>query len=374
MVRPEPPLTPPVSRTPALRRRMGMERNGVDVIVIGGGLAGMAAATVAARAGARVEVLEARSAPGGRARTADRDGFLVNEGAHALYRGGEGLAVLRELGVEPDGVAVLVTALHQLGLVQPAARGRWRNSRTARRWLLPRSRRSLHGWVGGFTYDLWDYLAHLEAAIRTGRPAGLHDWSPGDPRWERYMRAMFEASRLAGPAFARAVPARSPERLLDLGGGPGGYSLAMCRRHRRLHATVVDLEGAARAARELLAGEAAADRVSYVVGDLFTTDAGTGYDVAMANNLLHLLPPDRCVEALRRARAALRAGGTMAVLELDPRSQLGALLGLVFYSANGTRTHEGREIAAWLRRAGFEKVRVKRTPLLPGNVVIVGRA
>jgi len=74
-----------------------------QVIVVGGGLAGLAAATVAARAGQRVEVLEARSTLGGRARTAERNGFHVNEGAHALYRGGEGLAVLRSLGIEPKG-------------------------------------------------------------------------------------------------------------------------------------------------------------------------------------------------------------------------------------------------------------------------------
>ena len=75
----------------------------VDVVVVGGGLAGLAAATVAARAGCAVVLLEARSAPGGRARTAGRRGYLLNEGAHALYRGGEALPVLQELGVEPVG-------------------------------------------------------------------------------------------------------------------------------------------------------------------------------------------------------------------------------------------------------------------------------
>jgi glycerophosphoryl diester phosphodiesterase len=51
--------------------------------------------------GRRVLLLEARSEPGGRARTTDSDGFLLNEGPHALYRQGEGMAVLRELGIEP---------------------------------------------------------------------------------------------------------------------------------------------------------------------------------------------------------------------------------------------------------------------------------
>jgi phytoene dehydrogenase-like protein len=72
------------------------------VVVIGAGLAGLAAAATAARAGAAVTVLDTRS-PGGRARTDERDGFHVNQGPHALYRGGEGRKVLARLGVGPTG-------------------------------------------------------------------------------------------------------------------------------------------------------------------------------------------------------------------------------------------------------------------------------
>ena len=73
------------------------------VTVVGGGLAGLTAATTAARAGARVTLLEARTTLGGRARTHDEDGFWLNEGAHALSAGGAGISVLRRLGIEPAG-------------------------------------------------------------------------------------------------------------------------------------------------------------------------------------------------------------------------------------------------------------------------------
>lgn len=69
-----------------------------DVVVAGAGLAGLAAGATAARAGARVLVLDGRS-PGGRARTDDRRGFLFNQGAHALYRGGRAEQVLADLGI-----------------------------------------------------------------------------------------------------------------------------------------------------------------------------------------------------------------------------------------------------------------------------------
>ena len=48
-------------------------------------------------------LLEGRTTIGGRARTTEHHGFLLNEGAHALYLGGEALPILRELGIEPTG-------------------------------------------------------------------------------------------------------------------------------------------------------------------------------------------------------------------------------------------------------------------------------
>src|SRR5262245_12701545 len=71
-----------------------------DVVIVGAGLAGLAAAAAAARSGAGVIILDARS-PGGRARTDDQGGFRFNRGPHALYRAGAGHRVLARLGIQP---------------------------------------------------------------------------------------------------------------------------------------------------------------------------------------------------------------------------------------------------------------------------------
>lgn len=73
-----------------------------DVIVVGAGLAGLAAGATATRAGAATLVLDAH-VPGGRARVTKRDGFVFNRGVHALYKAGAGWEVLRGLGIEPRG-------------------------------------------------------------------------------------------------------------------------------------------------------------------------------------------------------------------------------------------------------------------------------
>ncbi|MFN8024609.1 MAG: FAD-dependent oxidoreductase [Acidimicrobiales bacterium] len=57
-----------------------------DLVVVGAGLAGLAAALTATTGGARPLVLDAHPV-GGRARTVARDGYLLNVGPHAVYRG-----------------------------------------------------------------------------------------------------------------------------------------------------------------------------------------------------------------------------------------------------------------------------------------------
>ncbi len=74
----------------------------VEIVVVGAGLAGLTAATVAARRGSSVAVLDLRSV-GGRARSDQRDGFVLNQGPHALYRAGRGAEVLARLGVRYHG-------------------------------------------------------------------------------------------------------------------------------------------------------------------------------------------------------------------------------------------------------------------------------
>jgi phytoene dehydrogenase-like protein len=74
-----------------------------SVVVVGGGLSGLIASTLIARAGLPVVLLEKSTAPGGRAVSRDRHGFIFNLGPHALYRLGHLRQTLTALGVDFHG-------------------------------------------------------------------------------------------------------------------------------------------------------------------------------------------------------------------------------------------------------------------------------
>ncbi|MFN0109381.1 MAG: phytoene desaturase family protein [Blastocatellia bacterium] len=81
------------------------------VIVVGGGLAGLTAANFAADAGCNVTLFEKSHIIGGRAMTSDKNGVKFNLGPHALYRGGQAIRILRELGVPFHGDLAPVSQL-----------------------------------------------------------------------------------------------------------------------------------------------------------------------------------------------------------------------------------------------------------------------
>jgi SAM-dependent methyltransferase len=303
----------------------------------------------------------------------------VRTGITARLAEGQATAgkVAADLGLDPLPTRLLLDCLRSAGHVTERA-GRYRLSRNARRWLDPASPLSVAGYVAG-TADYWPWWQGLEQATRTGTSSGSHAAPPADPYWRRYIAGQLELARLSAAEVARKVPLPArPRAVLDIGGGHGWYSACLCRRHPELTATVLDLPGSATIGKEVIAAAGLADRVRFRDGDATTADLGSGYDAVLCFNLIHHLTPEQAADLFRRAREALKPGGTLAVLDVFADSGRRAtahadLLALFVYLSSGAQVHTEGQFAAWLRDAGFGPQRKIRILRIPGLSLRVAR-
>jgi hypothetical protein len=110
-----------------------------------------------------------------------------------------------------------------------------------------------------------------------------------------------------------------------------------------------------------------------------TTDLGTGYDVVLLANVLHLHGAADCCRLLRHALAATAPGGRTVVKEVQLNADRTGPLAGVYFALNMALYTEAGDlrpapvIVSWLLDAGASEVTVLRPPEMPGAAVVVAR-
>lgn len=211
-------------------------------------------------------------------------------------------------------------------------------------------------------YERWGRLT--EAVVSGERPEANRRQEDA-PTWVRdFTLALYDSARLAEPGVSGALAPLieaidHPVRLIDVGGGHGGYSIGLARRYPELEAVVFDLPPVIAVTRDIIAAAGVADRVSAVAGDFHKDPLGSDYDVALLFGVLVGEDEAGAQRLLRTVRDALRPGGYVVVRTHgggpapDPAERaLADLHMLLSTRAGGARGHADTE--GWLQAAGFE--------------------
>jgi SAM-dependent methyltransferase len=306
---------------------------------------------------------------------AQRTGMLA-----ALAEGPREPGELAEhLGLQRTGTVRVLDVVATAGYVRALPDGRYEMTKSARLWLDPAS----DTYIGDFiadTANYWDWYGGLEDLVRDGRHVELHAKAADDPYWNSYIRGQFQIARLSSAEVAKLVPLPAgADALLDVAGAHGEFSMALCRRHPGLRATIVDLPGSARVGREIVTAAGMQDRVRHVVGDMFEVDYEGPYDAALAFNIVHHLTPDQARTLFARIRESLRPGAPLCVLDLydrpaGRRANLASVLGLFFHLTSGADTYTAEDVSRWLEETGFARPEAKSFRRLPDQQMLVAKA
>jgi SAM-dependent methyltransferase len=218
----------------------------------------------------------------------------------------------------------------------------------------------------------WSWIDGMESFVRDGKPLDVHGTMSTED-WRAYQRGMRAQANLLAGLLARRMPVPAgASEMLDIGGSHGYFSVALCRRHPGLRATVLDLPAAVEHAAPLLEREGMGDRVVLRAGDALADDLGDReYDLIMAVSLVHHFDDANNRLLVRKAAGALKPGGYLVIGDaLRPRSpgqggQQGAFFDLYFALTSESGLWSFDEMRSWQAEAGLKPL--KSMSLIPGG-------
>lgn len=203
--------------------------------------------------------------------------------------------------------------------------------------------------------------AELARAVKTGRSVERGQSIRGAERdRESFIEAMDNVSRpSAGPLVAAIGPPKF-DHLLDVGGGPGTWTIAFLRAMPTATATLLDLPEVIPIARRHVAAAGMSGRVSFAAGD-FNADPALpgGADLAWVSAIVHQNSRVENRELFAKVHAALADGGQILIRDVvmdesrtsPPQGAMFAVNMLVNTPGGGTFTFA--ELGEDLRSAGF---------------------
>jgi len=214
---------------------------------------------------------------------------------------------------------------------------------------------------------MWNSWSNLTEIVETGNNPNLKPMdSRSDEDLEAFIGAMHVVGRGAADTIAESVDLRGFKAMLDLGGGPGAYTMAFLKRAPQMTATLFDLPKVVEMARKRLTQEGFIDRVKIVAGDYNTDEFPGGYDLALVSAVIHINSRSGNRDLFKKVYRSLDPGGTILVRDymMEP-SRIRPVEGAVFAVNMLTATSEGdtytfAEVREDLESAGFTDVRMIR--------------
>ncbi len=221
-----------------------------------------------------------------------------------------------------------------------------------------RARLDIEGAVGRADLAFFQLLH----SVRTGEPAFVkqfgrsfwEDLSASPALAESFDALMGHDVTMEAPAIDAAYGWAALGHVVDVGGGNGSLLIALLTAHPGLQGTVVDLPGAAEAARKAFAAAGLAERAEAIAGSFFDAlPAGAGGYLLSA--VIHNWDDQNARRILRRCAEAAGAEGRVFVVErtgpdAEATSTARDLRGLVYF---GGRERGLAELAALASDAGL---------------------
>ncbi len=247
---------------------------------------------------------------------------------------------------EPALTEKLLIACQAMGLIQRRD-GRYHNTPLAQTYLV-RTSLLYQGDIIAHSASVWDFWSDLPNTIRQKNapppacPDQHHNFIMGMQNIARTGRAQLLLDN---------IDLTGREKLFDVGGGPGTYSIELCRKYPQLKATIFDLPETIAITNQIIVKEDIQNRITCQAGNWDTDSFGSDNDVVLLSNVLHG-PQSSAEMKLQKAFDSMTQQGLLIIQEFilnDDRS--GPLIPALFNIMVGA--YSRKELTAVIENAGF---------------------
>jgi len=292
----------------------------------------------------------------------------------AIGKGATAVEAAGKIKADARAVEKLLDALVALELLTKI-KERFFNSQNSARYFMEDSPDSCR-LAQIHTANLWQRWSTLTECVRQGTSVTYTEMAERGDAWTApFIAAMHKNSLARAPQVVRAVGAEKINRMLDIGGGSAGYSIAFAKANPHLTGVVFDLPAVVSIARANIEQAGLANRLSVQPGDMRTDDFGRGFDLVLLSAICHMNGPQQNIELLEKSGKALIPGGRIVIQDFilnedktSPRTAALFAINMLVGTLNGS-TYAESEYGDWLRQAGFTSIERLRLPGPTGLLV-----
>ncbi len=281
------------------------------------------------------------------------------------------------MDIEVENAERLMTALTAMTLLE--RRGdKFSNAPDVERFLVRGGRSYAGPWMlfGKPAWNEWGKLTeHLRQPKSARKILGKYDDSFTVERAREYHAATYSIGMGAARWFHKQVDLTGRRRIMDLGGGSGCYCITAANIYPEITAVVLDLPSVAVVAREFIAENGVADRVSAEACD-FTADAlPRDADVAIMASNLPIYSREIIAGVVQQVHDSLLSGGEFhligEILDDDRRGPIAPALWGLSEAVSGSTglAHSEADVVGYFTKAGFRDVTANE--FIPGTLTRV---
>jgi demethylspheroidene O-methyltransferase len=184
---------------------------------------------------------------------------------------------------------------------------------------------------------------------------------------ESYSHLMAASQQLVARDTLKIVPLSKSKKLLDVGGGSGGFAIEVAQKYQSLSLSVFDLPQVEKSALLRLKSEALDDRITFIPGSFRDDSIPRGFDSISLIRVLYDHLDDTVTKLLKKVYDALPIGGQLIISEPmsggDHPNRSGDVYFAFYTMAMRTgKARSANQISQMCLSAGFSNIKIPRSP------------